>query len=125
MTNLVNNILSCEENIIKTCTTDFPIYNKTFVKDCFETNNKFTNEVNNCFNLTKTSTVDVACNCWDKVDLDSVKKCNKIEESKSIGEALKECTNKFGQCKKYEDEVSYVYADCSGNFNHFLTTDMQ
>ena len=118
LTNLVNNLLACEENITKACSTDFPQYNQTFVEECNTTINTFSNGVEECVALTNKNDTSKACACWEDLDSKSVGDCKKIPEAESIREAFEVCKISFGKCKKYEDDSISIFSECSGRIRY-------
>ena len=111
LTDLVNNLLACEEDISKACSTDIPTYNQTYVEECNNIINNFTVATEECVNK---ASVDEACTCWKELDSKSVGGCKKIDEAESIKDAFEVCKKTFSKCKKYEDYSINIFSDCSG-----------
>ena len=118
LTNLVNNLLACQENITRACSTDFPQYNQTLVDECNTTINEFSDGVEECVALTNKNDTSKACACWEDLDSKSVGDCKKIPEAESIKDAFEVCKISFGKCKKYEDESIFIFSECSGRIRY-------
>merc|ERR1712223_2330254 len=114
LTNLTETLLKCEDEIKNACDpSNLPQPNMTEVATCEEAIATFKNKTGDCIKKTGSA----ACTCWDDETIASsaatIKKCDLSSKSKEFAKALKVCTNAFGKCRKYEDDVGSAIHACN------------
>merc|ERR1711997_781283 len=116
LTNLTNTLFACEVAVNKSCSTNFPKPNSTFIAACTKEIPLFETLAEECYTLSKEATADRACACWTApeftISSEKVKSC-KISSTASIAAGLKSCKEAFSKCRKYEDDAVASMAACS------------
>merc|ERR1711997_383936 len=119
--NLTDTLDACKANINLVC-SNIPQPNMTFIMECDALVTQFKDGAMACLGksvgVNKTDPTE-ACSCWTSTDLDAVvqkaKLCKASDEAKAISEALKNCTEAFGKCRKFEDDANTAISACSSD----------
>ena len=113
--NLTQTLFDCEAEVNKSCITDFPAPNMTFVDQCAMDIEMFETKSTECYDLSEADTAAAACACWTDAEYaelgEKIKSC-KIAETSAVAQGLKACKSAFSTCRKFEDDVVTAIADC-------------
>ena len=119
--NLTETLFKCEKDVNTTCKIPQP--NMTLITRCKTLVDNFSTEALTCYNKTygakKTNSSD-ACYCWTHNRLNStigeLKKCRDTKKEASVtSTSLKNCTNIFSKCRKFEDAANTALSSCASN----------
>merc|ERR1712218_453499 len=118
--NITSFLGTCESEINKTCNTaNWPQPNKTKLASCNKLTKAFIIEAQLCLDEMRLNTTAV-CYCWNAASfnktVEAVKDCKFSTEASAIAKAKENCTEKFGKCRKYEDDALLVVASCSTGY---------
>merc|ERR1711902_327172 len=118
LANLTETLLKCEDEIHEAChPSKLPQTNQTDIENCKAAIATFKNTTTKCMKKSGLA----ACECWtDETlarDATIIKNCDLSGHSKVFAKALKNCTNAFSKCRKYEDDVPDAIHACNIDTN--------
>ena len=116
--NLTDTLFSCYSDISTACnTSNWPQPNMTKVSQCDLLVTQFKKGAEACQTETlNEADISIACSCWTGSNLNQtvqeVKQCKFSTEAGKIKTALKNCTETFSKCRKYEDAAITSISAC-------------
>ena len=121
LANLTTMLYSCQTDLEAVCnTTNWAgLANETLLEQCDTFSKDFRAAASGCLAMSvggDATNTESACSCWEATGLsdnmEAVKTCKFPDEAKAVSNALKECTTKFGECRKYEDDAVTSISSC-------------
>ena len=117
MKNLTSILTNCSQDIEAACDeSQKPTINTTEVDKCISMIAEFKESVDGTAGCLKKTGADL-CDCFaNQTLLDQaavLRKCNLAKESQTMATALKTCKGKYGNCRKYKEEIIGIVSACS------------
>jgi len=116
LANLTTTLSLCQTELEAVCnTTNWPLANETRLQQCDASTDNFNATATRCLAMSVgNDAVDAesACDCWQALDLSDVRTCKFSSEAKAVANALKTCSGKFAECRKYEDDAIPAISAC-------------
>ena len=117
MKNLTSILTNCSQDIEAACDeSQKPTINTTEVDKCISMIAEFKESVDGTAGCLKKTGADL-CACFaNQTLLDQaavLRKCNLAKESQTMATALKTCKGKYGNCRKYKEEIIGIVSACS------------
>ena len=108
---LYQKISQCKANIIESCQSNMPPYDKTAATKCLADMTSYESSVLAC--------AEKSCDCWEDSGLQSaeakIKQCDLSQTSTSVGKFKDSCTAAFSACRKLEDTAAKLVKVCTAS----------
>ena len=117
MQNLTTILTNCSQSIKAACNeSQKPTINGTEVEKCNAMIADFKESVDGTAGCLKKTGEDL-CNCFSNQTLLGqaavLRKCSLAKESQTMATALKTCKGKYGNCRKYKEDIIDIVSACS------------